>query len=106
MILHLELLMSSLASEAGHAQMVQPALLVLDSEGKVLNKWSWKTMGVEEKEGLVEAAHSPVPNPDPTHPEIPEVPVLTVRPSSDDIIPAVTEGRDIKLTTVMYFGRK
>jgi len=61
-------------------------------------KWSWKTMGLENPGPMTK-----VPNPDASH-EKKEVPLVTVRPLTEDIGPSVTEGRNVKLSAVMYFG--
>ena len=73
--------------------MVQPALVVLDSAGQLVQKWAWKTMG--QAEGTLWSTK--VPHPDGEG----EVPIVIVRPKTEDIGPALTEGRTIGLKVVM-----
>lgn len=76
--------------------MVQPALEVVDKTGAVVLRWSW---------------HSVQPPPSPME----EATAITVggqtmwlnqaRPVSADILPAIKEGRDVKLSPSMSKGK-
>lgn len=73
--------------------MVQPALEIVDKTGAVIQKWSW---------------HSIQPPPVPmetgsgggkvTLPDGQKIPLVMARPMSADILPAIKEGRDVKLS--------
>merc|ERR1712072_1613029 len=80
--------------------MVQPALIVVDSRGAVVQTWSWMLMGLESP-----AAASNVPNPDPSHP-LTEVRLVTVRPVPSDIGPSVADGRPVQLQAHLPEGWK
>jgi len=75
--------------------MVQPAHIVLDTTGAVVQRWSWKTMEVEDPSEM-----TMIDNPDPEHP-MKQIPMVTVRPVTADIALSLAEGRDIKLMTLM-----
>ena len=79
--------------------MVQPALVVADSTGAVLQFWSWLRMGLES----APTALSVVPNPDPEH-ELKEVRLVTIRPVTGDIGPAVAEARPVRLHAFLPAG--
>ena len=71
--------------------MVQPTLVVLDSDGKVLPEltWSWKTMGFAGDQDYVE---SPVAG----------VKVYACRPEIADLAAAIRERRPVKLANAGY----
>lgn len=91
-------------------QMVQPAMIVLDAAGTIVQQWSWLTMGVDQSGQQSEGPESgwtlpltKLPNPDPDHPQK-EVPLVTVRPMTRDIARSINEGRPVKLAAVFYFN--
>ena len=78
--------------------MVQPAFVVADSRGAVVQWWSWTLMGLKSPSAL-----SIVPNPDPSH-DLKEVRLVAVRPVTADIGPSVTEGRPVRLQAMLPPG--
>ena len=78
--------------------MVQPALIVADSSGAVVQKWSWMLLGIENP-----VAMSTVANPDPNH-ELKEVRLVTVRPVTADIGPSIAEARPVQLQAMLPPG--
>lgn len=82
-------------------QMLQPALLVLDSSGKVEQCWSWKTMGAEKylEEGTTlesEGVEMVKVDADGDASTLGEQALVTVRPEVEDIFAAIKEGRDVR----------
>ena len=81
--------------------MVQPALVVIDKTGAVVQKWSWLTMGITEW-AAGNSAMTMVLNPDASV-EKKEMPVVTARPQTADIGPSISEGRPVKLQSNTSF---
>lgn len=76
--------------------MVQPALILLDSEAKVLKWWSWKKV-IPDAQADSEMMQIEVEGG-------PPAPLVTVRPLTEDILPSILEGREVKTNAVMRFN--
>lgn len=82
-------------------QMIQPALLVLDSSGNVEQCWSWRTMGAEkyldQGDTLESAGVEMVKvDADGNANTLGEQALVTVRPQVQDIFVSIKEGRDVR----------
>jgi len=78
-------------------EMVQPAFLVVDKSGAVVQKWSWKTM---EPKPESFSEFTTVSASDGTR-----LKLIHCRPISEDILPSIREGREVKTAASMSFGR-
>ena len=75
--------------------MIQPAVVVVNDQEEVVQSWSWKSeldgdgnVGSTEMQMIPQAGGEPVP-------------LVTLRISTDDIAPAIKEGREIKRVFTM-----
>lgn len=76
--------------------MVQPALEVVDKTGAVVHKWSWHSIQPPPKP-MVETTTVTAAGQ--------SMWLVQARPLSADILPAIKEGRDVKLSSSMSKGR-
>lgn len=76
---------------SGPYAMVQPAIIVLDAEGRTVPEctWSWKTMGYSNGQEM-----------DPVEYEGKTYPLVVFRPVIADLLASVKERRPIKLAPV------
>jgi len=68
--------------------MVQPALVVVNKKGALQQVWSWNTPPLDTVEPKSEM--TPVPSAGGR-------PLVGVRPNSKDLLPSITEGRNVSL---------
>ena len=80
---------------SGPYQMVQPALIVLDSNGELVKEctWSWKTMGLEDGDWDTRVDTQPWAGP------IKQVMLVTMRPVMSDLASAIQDRRPVKLAS-------
>ena len=78
--------------------MVQPAQILIDATGNVVQWWSWKAMVAPE----LAKAMTKVPNPNGGE----DVLLVTVRPAASDVLPAIAEQRPWKLEHVVSSASK
>jgi hypothetical protein len=80
---------------AGPYQMVQPALVVYDSNGEVIQEctWSWKTMGFDNADWDTRVQTQDWEGP------TKHVMLVTLRPLMSDLVSAIKEKRPIKLSS-------
>lgn len=78
--------------------MVQPALVTVDTNGDVVNWWSWKAMGltVDWAAAGADPSRETVPHPCSGKP----VKLVTLRPVPEDLPAAISEGRCVRVEQV------
>ena len=80
---------------SGPYKMIQPALVVYNAQGQVVTEttWSWKTMGLEDGAWNTRVDTQEWAGP------IKQVLLVTMRRVMSDLLPAIREGRPIKLAS-------
>merc|ERR1712238_562182 len=76
--------------------MVQPALVVVDRSGQVVQKWSWRTISPkpEPMEEMTVVADS----------NGGQTKLVQLRPLTSDILASIREGREVKTQEAIPFG--
>jgi len=76
--------------------MVQPALVIVDSAGAVVRKWSWHSYQppLTDMSGLATVTIDGK-----------SIYLVAARPLSADILPAIREGRDVRLSCALSFPK-
>mmetsp|Transcript_2671 Transcript_2671/g.8375 ORF Transcript_2671/g.8375 Transcript_2671/m.8375 type:complete len:138 (+) Transcript_2671:210-623(+) len=79
---------------SGPYEMVQPAVVVIDSEGHTIKEctWSWKTMGFQNGQAVEDKVAY----------EGNEYPLVVFRPVISDLVASVKERRPVKLAPAKF----
>lgn len=80
---------------SGPYKLIQPALVVYDASGNLINEcsWSWKTMGVPTGDATLRVDTQAWAGP------IKQVLLVTMRPVMSDLLAAIQEKRPVKLAS-------